>query len=691
MKALLFYPKLALDGVRKNKRMYLPYILTCTGMVMMFYIIMYIGICSVPDSMMGAESVRSMLALGSAVIAVFACIFLFYTNSFLMRRRKKEFGLYNILGMGRRSIARILCFETLIVALISLSMGLILGISFSKLAELGFVNIMNEDVSFDLSVSLPAILRTLEVFGVIFLLLLLNSIRQVRFASAMQLLHGENTGEKPPRANWLLGILGALILGGAYYIAVTIKDPITALAWFFVAVLMVIAGTYLLMISGSVLFCRLLQKKKGYYYKPSHFVSLSSMAFRMKRNGAGLASICILATMVLVMISSTACLYFGEENAVNQRYPRDINITFRFGDLKGLSDQTSKAIKRDIDNMTADAEAEPSNILSYRSVAVSGLLIDGKVELDASKISSVAHGVDVMANVFQFLFVPLSDFNANVGEDISLEKDEAIICVYRHEFEGDTLSFNGGRTFRIKKYEAKKFEHGEGYIISPCMVIAVPDLGYATYGIADMRDSLGEGMLQYRLMYDFDTSLEAKEEIALCRSINEKIYSSSTHAGEMEINYGAYYSSISSREENRQDFYGMFGTLFYIGIILSIVFTLAAVLIIYYKQLSEGYEDEARFSIMQKVGMTKKDIKKSINSQLLTVFFLPLLLAASHLAFAFPIIRKLLLLFGFESVTLFAATTGISLIVFALFYAAVYKLTAGAYYKIVSDAKEQNA
>ena len=676
-----FYPKLAAVSIRKNKKMFAPFILTCVGMVMMFYIIMFLGVNGVSDDMIGAESVRSMLQLGSWVIAVFSCIFLFYTNSFLMRRRKTEFGLYNILGMGKWSIGRILFWETLIEAAVSITTGLALGIALSKLAELGFVNVMRGQITYDLKVSPLAVIRTLEVFGVIFLLLLLNSIRQVRFASAVQLMRGENTGEKPPRANWLFGILGVLVLGCAYWIAVKINDPINAVMWFFVAVLMVIAGTYLLMISGSVMFCRLLQKNKRYYYKPNHFVSVSSMAFRMKRNGAGLASICILATMVLVMISSTTCLYFGEENAVNQRYPRDINIDFRFGELKGLSDDTAEAIRRDLQKMVSDAGADESDVISYRAAYVSGLLLGDTVELDVPNVDSV--GIDTMSNVWQFYFVPLSDFNSMVGEDISLGRDEALVCVYRGDFDGDTLSFNGGRSFNVKKYDGAKFEHGEGYILSQFMIVIVPDLEYATEGIAEMTDALDERMLRYRMKYNFNTELDADEEIALCDKINELIYSTPLDASYMEATYGAY-ASISSREENRQDFYGMFGTLFYIGIILSIVFILAAVLIIYYKQLSEGYEDQGRFDIMQRIGMTKREIKRNVNSQLLTVFFLPLSFAALHLLFAFPIISKLLMLFGLDNVALFAATTGISLCVFAAFYTIVYFVTASAYYKIVS-------
>ena len=265
-----FYPRLAADGIRKNRRMYLPFFLTCAGMVMMFYIIMYLAAGNVLDPMPGAATLRQMFALGGWVIAVFSAIFLFYTNSFLIRRRKKEFGLYNILGMGKRNIARILFWETGIVAVLSVTLGLIAGIAFSKFAELGLVNIMQGEVTYDFSVSPIAVIRSVQVFGVIFLLLLLNSVRQVRFASAISLLRSENAGEKPPRGNWLFGLLGVALLAGAYLLAATIQNPVAALMVFFLAVIMVIVGTYLLMISGSVLFCRLLQKKKNYYQKLLH-------------------------------------------------------------------------------------------------------------------------------------------------------------------------------------------------------------------------------------------------------------------------------------------------------------------------------------------------------------------------------------------------------------------------------------
>ena len=344
-----FYPKLAWNGITKNKRFYLPYILTCVGMVSMFYIVSFLSTSPLLLYMPGSETVSSTLNLGSWVIGAFSLLFLFYTNSFLMKRRKKEFGLYNILGMGKWNIGRILFWETIITVLISFVCGAVFGIALSKLAELCLVNVIRGDVDFSLTVSSDALISTLTLFSVIFLLIFLNDIRQIKFTNPAELLRSENAGEKPPKANWFLGIVGVLLLGGAYYIAITIEDPVSALVLFFVAVLMVIVGTYLVFISGSVMFCRILQKRKKYYYKPNHFISVSSMVYRMKRNGAGLASICILATMVLVMISSTASLYFGSESSLAIRYPRDFTINVNFMDIEDMNDENISSLRDSIE------------------------------------------------------------------------------------------------------------------------------------------------------------------------------------------------------------------------------------------------------------------------------------------------------------------------------------------------------
>ena len=325
-----FYPYLAISAIGKNKRFYLPYILTCTGMIMMNYIIAFLTFSDSLSGMIGGEQIKTMLNLGCYVIGTFSVIFLFYTNSFLIKKRKKELGLYNILGMGKKNIGLIIFWETVIIGVVAMLAGLAGGIIFSKLAELIAVNMLKGGIDYTFTISLKAISETAVLFTSIFVLVFLNSIRQVHTANPVELINSVNVGEKPPKSNWAVGLLGAVILAAAYYIAVTIKNPIATILWFFVAVIMVIVATNMLFISGSVQMCKILKKNKGYYYKANHFVSVSSMAYRMKRNGAGLAQICILATMVLVMVTGSACLYFGAEDSLESRYPQDIGISIKY-------------------------------------------------------------------------------------------------------------------------------------------------------------------------------------------------------------------------------------------------------------------------------------------------------------------------------------------------------------------------
>lgn len=679
-----FYPKLAFDGIRKNKKMYLPYILTSIGMVMMYYIIIFLQFSQSIKDAVQSSTVSQILGLGSWVIAIFSCIFLFYTNSFLIKRRKKEFGLYNILGMDKHNLGIILFWETLIIAVISLVIGLAAGIAFSKLAELVFLNLLKSDTTFDLTVSSQGIGLCAIIFTVINILLFFNSLRQVRSSSAISLVKSEQTGEKPPKGNWIFGILGVLLLGGAYYISLSIKEPLQALTLFFVAVIMVIIGTYLVMISGSVLFCRLLQKNKKYYYKPNHFVSVSSMVYRMKRNGAGLASICILATMVLVMISSTTSLYFGAEDALSSRYPREINISFSSLDTQIYKNGQSDQIRSGIDEIAKKHNANVHNSLTYLAGVLSGMVTDGNVETD---IRNVYSGTVDYNKVFQFNFVSVDDYNEMMGTDYRLKDGEAMVYLFRKDsnFHGDTLSFNGGQSFKIVRYLDNFISQSDAAMtVVPTMAIFVNDLDKATQGMTDathQHDS--EPVVNFSWTYGFDTGLSEDEQIALSKDINSYLTDVSD-----DLKEDIHSTEVESREQNRLDFFGLYGGLFGLGIILSIVFIFAAVLIIYYKQISEGYEDQSRFEIMQKVGMTKNEIRKSINSQLLTVFFLPLIFAGMHLAFAAPIIKKLLLLFNLTNLNLFIVTILISFAAFALFYMIVYKITSSAYYKIVSGTKE---
>lgn len=342
----LFYPKLAWMGIRKNKRLYVPYILASMGMVMMYYIVAFLSTSSALEMIPGGSVMQGMLGLGMFVIVVFSLLFLFYTNSFLTRRRKKEFGLYNILGMGKWNLAKILVWESLTSAVISIGGGLLAGIVFSKFAELGMVNLLMGEVTFSFHLGAKPIMETLKWFSIIFLLILIHTLWEIRGASPMELLRSENAGEKPPKANWILALLGIVILGLAYYLAVSIQHPIDALLWFFVAVIMVIVATYLLFVAGSVTLCRILQKNKNYYYRTNHFVSVSSMVYRMKRNGEGLASICILCTMVLVMLSGTVCLYVGTEDSLRTRFPRNIMLDTSFSNMEAMESGEMDRIRK---------------------------------------------------------------------------------------------------------------------------------------------------------------------------------------------------------------------------------------------------------------------------------------------------------------------------------------------------------
>ena len=540
------YTRLAWDGIRKNKRLYLPYLLTCVGMVTLYY--MMSELCGSPllDSMRGGTSSRLVLGLGTWVIAIFSALFLFYTNSFLVRRRQREFGLYHVLGLGKRHIALLCAIETLLTAAIALATGLVIGIGLSFAVELGLRTSIRAEVDFAFRVSGAVVAKTVLVYLAIFLLILLSTLVKVGRGTAVSLLRSESCGEKPPRTNVLVAVLGAVLLVAAYGMAVSIQEPLQAMALFFVAVILVILGTYLLFIAGSVALCRALQKNKSYYYQSRHFVSVSSMTYRMKRNGAGLASICILATMVLVMLSSSACLYFGAEDSLNVTYPHEFSLTV----------------------WARDAEALP------------------KLEavLDAA---GAPYGVEIWR---------------------------------RGEVE----------------------QNGEEVIWSG----------------------------------QFDTGLSREQQLALGGAIGEALNDPDTTQG----------FSRSFRAEAADEFYGTYGSLFFIGIVLSVLFICAAVLIIYYKQLCEGYEDQPRFAIMQKVGMTAPDIRRSVNSQLLTVFFLPLAGAALHMAFAFPMIRRVLLVFSLNNTALFVATALISLAVLSVVYTLVYRATSNAYYRIVKSS-----
>lgn len=572
------YPRLAWQGIRKNGKIYFPYLAACIFVVMVYYLIGFLSSDPVIREMEGGAQMQIILSLGTGVMGIFSVIFLFYTNSFLMKRRKKELGMYHVLGMDRKNIAVVLIWENLMTAGISLGGGILGGILFSKLGQLAMIYLLGGKADFSFSINSDILIRTLKTYGVIFLLLLAYRILQIFRTRPLDLLKSESLGERPPRANWLSAILGAVLLGAAYGMAVTVKEPVIIIWLFFVAVLMVIGATYLLFMAGSVTLCKVLKKNKKYYYKTNHFVSLSSMMFRMKRNGAGLASICILSTMVLVMVSGTVSLFLGTEDSLRSRYPRNLVVN-----TPSLEDGVVSQVNQIVEGALEKYGVREENVLHYRQLVMSGMAEGNRMILDYANSGEFSY--TEYENVRQIMVVPVEDYNRIMGTDET-------------------------------------------------------------------------------------QSLIAQEISAGLQSL-----------GEQNPDFSG--TTVECVGVERMDFYSTYAGLFFLGILLGIVFLLGMVLIMYYKQVSEGYEDQSRFEILQKVGMTEREIRKSVNSQVLTVFFMPLIWAGIHTAFAFPMIYRLLQLFSLHNMWLLIGITGGCFLGFGLVYVLMYLLTSKSYYKIV--------
>ena len=673
---IFLYLRLAVSGIRKNKKLYLPYLLTCIGMVTMSHILQSLSYSPALRMMRGGSQMEFILSLGKVVVAVFAALFLLYTNSFLIRRRNKEFGLYNVLGMDKTALSWVIFWENILVAALGLGLGILSGIGLYKLAELGLVNMIHGTVDYSFIISPESVKFTLWVFLPIFALLMVKSVWQVRRARPLELLRSENAGEKPPRANYLLGLAGLLLLAGAYYLSVSSPNAMAAFTWFFVAVIMVIVATYLLMISGSVALCRLLQKNRNYYYQKQHFVSVSSMAYRMKRNGAGLASICILATMVLVMISSTFSLYIGMEDSIQTRYPHDSGFGVDMERLEYLDDAHTAQVRSRFESLFREENVEPRNVEQYRYASISGILEGGRVEPDSSAASYSTLDYSTLRTI---TFIPVEDYNALNGTALTLEPGQALVGCLRCEYDEPSFRL-GDMTLEIAGKLPKNLDTGESVVsVVPSITLVVSDLQELA-PLDSLADYKGRKMLETRYYYGCDFDLPEEQIIQLHQQQKQAIM----QVEFLGKNHGYGWIDECPAQE-REGFYITFGGLFFIGIMLSGVFIAAAALMIYYKQISEGYEDQSRFAIMRKVGMTRQDIKKSINSQILTVFFAPLLMAGLHLAFAFPMVWQILQMFNLRNLKLVIASNVGSFLVFCLFYVIIYKLTAGAYYTIVSD------
>lgn len=677
------YLKLSVNGIKKNKKLYLPYLITCICMVMMFYLIDYLAVSPQFAQIKGGDTMQMILGFGSGVIAIFSLILLYYTNSFLIRRRQREFGLYHILGMGKIDLVKIMVFENLIISVVTIAGGIVGGILFSKLGELLAAKILGSNAGLSMKISVPALVATALLFLAIFALIMLRMIVSVYRLKPVELLRSEKTGEKPPKANWIFAVIGLLLLGVAYYLSLTIKDPLVAMVWFMVAVVLVILATYLLFIAGSVAFCKMMQKKKGYYYKTNHFISISSMIYRMKRNGAGLASICILSTMVLVMVSSTTSLYLSMEHGLNLRYPKSVQIEMYTNpeQTEEMKETQNGQIVDLVQNVLKEHNQTAENPENYRMLTVSGIASKNEIYFNPENAPGV-NGVNTFDHLKMIYALPMEEYNRIMGTNLELASGEAYLYTKDSDFAYDQIMVENSGTWSIKGYLDKMISNGNDVSnMNSSLYLVVP-------GLEDIK-ALEEGNVSgsyEKWYYNFDLSCGDEEQIKIQNEIEEKINA----LAEQESDSIFFGVSTDSRAASRADYQALYGGLFFLGILLGVVFILGMVLIIYYKQITEGYEDQDRFQILMKVGMTPKEVRQTINSQVMTVFFLPLVVAGIHTAFAFPMIEKMVQLLAFTDRKFLILVTVCSYLVFALFYIIVYLVTSKQYYKIVSGKQEES-
>lgn len=637
------YEKLAVTNLKNNRKTYVPYIFTGVLTVMMFYIIDALS----RGKGITQDTLKICLQYATGVIVVFAVIFLFYTNSFLIKRRKKEIGVYNILGMGKRHIARMMAVETILTAGISILGGLVFGIIFGKLMYLLLLKILRNSVDMQFSVNGTAIVQTVILFAGIFLLTYLYNILQIQLVNPVELLHGGNQGEKEPKSRWLLVIVGVAALGNGYWIALTTEAPLEALLKFFVAVVCVIIGTYALFIAGSIVVLKILRKNKAYYYNPKHFTSVSGMIYRMKQNGAGLANICVLSTMVLVMVSTTVSLYAGMEDILDSRFPRDVSIVCNEADTN-----KEETLQRLIKEQCEKAGVKITDRVRYRYGSMNAVLKGNNLE----KVEQYYPD-----NHFYYVeMITQEEYNRIEKKNVSLKEQE--ILTYTTNGKCGKKQINiAGQNYQVKKELSEMTSQ-------PKSTAEMYKTLYIVFANAEQIERIESFSYadKFNLKGDDGKQKEALEQIQ--NEFYEKFPD-----GTME-----------SRMLSRSSFYELYGGLFFIGIYLGSMFIMATVLIIYYKQISEGYDDRERYQIMRKVGMSKKEVKRSIRSQVLSVFFLPLVVAVIHVAVAFKVMTKILGVLNLTNVSLFAVCTIITIAVFAVFYIIVYSITAKEYYRIVN-------
>ncbi len=659
----LFYSKFALNNLVKNKRFILPYIFSAIFTIASFYILTSLSLGSNLDKLpQGISATKQVLGFGVIVIAIFSAIFLFYTYSFLIKRRVREFGLYSVLGMTKKQIARILILETIFIAVITLVFGLAFGLLFDKLMLLVLLKLFTAGVSFGFVITPIAVFLTILLFGGIFFLLLIYTVIKISRLKIVALLKEENNGEREPKARLILAILGLGLTGYGYYLAQTIQNPIKAITMFFIAVLAVIFGTYLIFMAVSITVLKLMKNNKTFYYKPKNFISVSGLLYRMKRNAVGLANICILSTMVLVTMGTTSALYAGSEEAYNTRFPRDI-IVNGYRSTEGKLTEIEKNVKK----ATQDAGVEAKDLVSYNMLNVVGRLNGTEISYETGNVGSL----DKLRTV---VVIELKDYNKVSKEQKTLNTGETLLFIDKKgKYEANEITVQGVN-LKIK----------EKLTDFPGALGTAAANAFDTYYVV-VKDNTDVKKIESALKKKLNMSDEEGEVYNYVGfNISDKTKEAKVIENFKQLEKEGNIN-IEGKAENETNFKGFYASFLFIGVFISMIFVVSQVVIMYYKQISEGYEDKDKFGIMRKVGLTDRQIKQSIRSQVLMIFFTPLAIATLHTVVAYPFIEKILKLFLATDNNVFLIALAVTIAVFAVFYLIVYLITSRIYYRIIKE------
>ena len=644
---------MATSNLKKNHSLYLPYALTTIMVTMILYITHALSAMPELSTLRGGGAIAQTLGFGVIVVQLVALLTILYANAFVTKNRLKEYGLYSILGLDRKNIQLLSFIELLLFSVVSVGLGIVLGIVFHRFSFAVLLKLIRIPIGIEYSMQLGSVgfvlISMAFIFGVVFFL----NATKMYMSRPLEMLSEKKKGETKGRFILLRALIGAGLLGGAYYMSQTIEAPVAALYSFFVAVLLVILATYILFDAGSIVLLSLLQKNKKLFYQPTNFISISNLKFRMRKNAAGLASICILSTMVLVTLATTVALQTGTADLLKKSYPTDYSATAFVEDtstIRQLSEQISK--------MKAQSKGTVTNEMNYLSVLRAAKSMEGGVDIEG-----VYPGDSPAAFI---TFLSADDYNRIFGTNFQLGDNEAVLGLVKGADKNvSAIRVNGQLTLQVKEMmstsDFKEKLPQLPYVADNVYVAVVKDPTKMIDG------KLGRGF--YYALWNTSTDTSAKtEEFEAYANVLEASNDDSI--------------TVGSREDAAKDIYGFMGSLLFVGALLSVAFFIGAVLVIYYKQISEGYEDRDRFVILQKLGIDQKTIKKSINRQVLIVFFLPLVTAFIHTAFAFKMYRKIIQLFGVDGNVTLNATIVIGAI-FVVVYLIVYQITSRSYYKII--------